>query len=229
MFYPYAKRILELQGEALHALKRYRNSHPHFTVRLPSPRMDDYIQAALTAYYKHYPEAVISLDHIEPEFLCRTSVWKKNTLYIISKDRLPNAPLYTEPIATFSRMCVMPSSHPLASRQSVCMEDLLGSDLYVNHHTLCDPEKMKAMELWPYRDRLHIISTPNAETAFSKIASTGGVCLVPGYMRSYLHLGLSAVPLRDARPITLTAASLEPLTQDMCNFIEYIRMSAADL
>ena len=105
---------------------------------------------------------------------------------------------------------------------------MTGQTVYLHENILKNPVAMKQRGYSNYQDSVRFCSANSIVTSFLKIAASGGLCTVPGYLTSYRQYALTAVPMRRLKPIVLTAASKEPFTRDMKLFLDILRQEAND-
>lgn len=105
-------------------------------------------------------------------------------------------PLVKEPLVV-----VLPSNHRLAARKAISPEDLVGEIFVGVSHTapvlravIDDYLKRSGINIKPAHETEHVVM------GVSLIASTGGVALLPAYVRNFLTRSVTSRPLKGDAP-----------------------------
>ncbi len=116
--------------------------------------------------------------------------------------REPNPDLEYRLIVSEPLVAILPRDHPLAGRESIDPDDLVG-ETFIGISSV--PRILRSV-VSEYLDRSAVRITPHLEIdnfamAISLVGSTGGVALLPASIDSYLPASIVSRPLAGERPM----------------------------
>ena len=195
-----AQQILEMTQRMLNRC-RETETKTERTVCIASIKglVPDFYPVMQYAVRSHCPD--IQLEHIEdtPEALCEALLDGR-----IDAMELYDAPMTRSPVLRYiplvseGRSCLMMPDHPLATRQKITLQDLIGQKVYIYEFERVPGLKEYVQKHCPEVQLRCEQPTPQQNVSSYYIAlnlcGDGGICLIPPHCARYFA-PLVAVPL----------------------------------
>ena len=149
------------------------------------------------AVRSHCPD--IQLEHAEdtPEGLCQALLDGQIDAVELYDAPITRSPLLRYiPLITEGRHCLMMPDHPLASRQRIALEDLIGQKVYVYEFERIPGLREYVQTNCPQVQILCEKSPQNVSGYYAtlNLCGDGGICLIPPHCARYFA-PLIAIPL----------------------------------
>lgn len=200
VFYEDAKKVLDMTANMMHRCRETEKQTERI-VRIGSVKglVPDFYPRMQRAVRKHCPD--IQLEHTEDTFEAL-----RNALLDGQIDALEfyDAPLTRHPLLQYipliveGRDCLMTSDHPLSSRKTITLQDLIGQNVYVYEFERVPGLREYVREHCP---QLTIRSgekmpQPNQQGYYSTLdlCEEGGICLITPHCAHHFA-PLVAIPL----------------------------------
>ena len=193
-----AQRILELTQQMLNRC-RETEIKAERTVCIGSIKglVPDFYPIMQHAVRSHCPD--IQLEHAEdtPEGLCQALLDGQIDAVELYDAPITRSPLLRYiPLITEGRHCLMMPDHPLASRQRIALEDLIGQKVYVYEFERIPGLREYVQTNCPQVQILCEKSPQNVSGYYAtlNLCGDGGICLIPPHCARYFA-PLIAIPL----------------------------------
>jgi len=203
VFLDHARMVfLQVEAAAEAARRAAEPAKTSFTIGFLSGYELDWLPAVMSILRDALPDIEVVITSQESPNLAAALVRGKIDVAFLRPEKQASGLAYRllrkDPL-----IVVMPAAHRLAAQESVSPEDIVGE-------TLIGVPAWNAPQLRAVTDRyaaqIGIDLTPNHEAlnlsmAFSLIASTGGIGLLPLYARNLLPKSVISRPIRGAPPM----------------------------
>jgi len=209
-FLSYSRRILEMSDEAVRVVRSVSDTSPIITIGFMTSSASSFLGTAIKAFSKDNPGVWIRFKELSPG----------DQIGLLRKQRLDIA-LIGNPCGTvheefatkvlfeMGMRAVVPSSHPLARRKCISLQEL-AKDTFIGFNEESYPGRnytiMMACSVAGFKPNIRGQANSLLEV-LTMIGTGRGVCLMPADVTSLPHLGAVFVSVSEKiDPIRFTAA-----------------------